>query len=479
MERLSCKALVTDKLKSDCTLLYNPIRFPSLKSTNYYILSNDEVRKPIVMRGSKESWIFFGIGSPHVLHALAEIQNQCDVQRIAFIDINPLQIGHLLRMVSWICESKDRLDFLRLLFCGKMNSEARQAIERIPESPLGSIRGAGKRKEKKNLCEIEEQFWRGFKLDVDRFRMTYGRDVEKKPGGLLTTQRRIGDINKCILTIVCGQKERYQEWPFTAGFGSGFLRDEQTFRKMQTTLQNTPISFIVENFNEFAEKFLSTYRYHPIALWTSNLFDDWFADRAPGIRKLHKSITKLGSQVEPRFPELELGLIQDERSTWPIPPELRTDNRRRLSQLSIHTRSFREVSRKLIGMKRLEIVNVPHWIEKDGGTSKLPCTDYILVSDIYQKNLDGQYNTLFLHILVGHGIPLTQFVEILNFLRNKSQRLLILEHHCWSPDFLFSRKLISPKQIRKVLGRENELIYIRGNWPWTRNFLMVYNESRR
>ena len=132
----------------------------------------------------------------------------------------------------------------------------------------------------------------------------------------------------------------------------------------------------------------------------------------------------------------------------------------------------------MIGEKRVEIVNVPTWIDQDGGTSKLPCTDYLLLTKVQEGYLEGFYDTIFFHILVGHGTSVNRFLELLALVRPRARRLLILEHHRWSPDFWSRGGLITPKEIRAVLGQERELLLINGDRPWPRNFLMVYDDLR-
>jgi hypothetical protein len=286
MDKLACNLLITEHLQADNTLQGKISVFPGLDCPDYYILSNDEVRRPLRFKGPKEGWIFLGIGSPHVLHALAEVVRQCSLERIAFVDNNPLQLGHLIRLIHWILDAKDRIDFLQSLFCGEITPEGRQALEEIPTAPTSSIRGAREGKRDDSLGALEEQFWRGFELDAQRFFDTYGRDVKQRPDGLFTSQRTMGGIDQCILTVTCGTRERYSHWPFTTGFGSGFLRDEHTFSQIKETLIKVPISFIAEDFTKFAKPFLHAYRYHPIAIWTSNLFGDWFSSRIPGIDEL-------------------------------------------------------------------------------------------------------------------------------------------------------------------------------------------------
>src|SRR6056300_348446 len=102
----------------------------------------------------------------------------------------------------------------------------------------------------------------------------------------------------------------------------------------------------------------------------------------------------------------------------------------------------------------------------------------MLLTEVQQGNLEGFYDTIFLHILAGHGTPVNQFLELLALVRNRARCLLILEHHRLSPDFWSMRGLITPKEIRAVLGQERELHLIRGDMPWPRNFLMVYDDSR-
>ena len=449
---------------------------PDLCSPNYYILSNDEVPGPLQFPASGKGWLFLGVGSPHVLHALAEVMRQCGISRVVFLDNNPRQLGHLLRLLRFIRESSNRADYLAHLFCGEITEEAREALDFVPSAGEGSIRGARQGGNDDGLWEPEQRFWSGFHLDVDLFERMYGRKVEQRPGGLLTSQGVVGEISRCMLTVACGTKERYPAWPFTAGYGSGFLRDEETFRGFRSALGDIPLSFVTDDITTNCQRFFRYFRYQPIAFWASNLFDEWFAERYPGIRELHKEIVVMGTQREPHFPELDIYLIQDERSTWPVPRALSAGPLRRRPRLSIHSRTFREVACRMRGTRNLEVVNMPEWIARDGGRSKLPCTEYKMLRDLEEKGLDGRYETVFLHILSGHGTPRAWFREGLPALRSRAARLLILEHHPRSPDFWNARGLLSPEDIREVLGEEDELVHIRGNRPWVRNFLMVYDK---
>lgn len=477
MNRLRCNVLPCGGLRSDPTLAAGEIELPSLDHPGYYILSNDEVRSPLRVQGPEGGWVFLGIGSPHVFHLLAEFARVRRVERVFFIDSNPRQLGHLLELARSVLASDDRAEYLQRLFCGRIAPRGREALGGIPAAPEGTIRGARSSGADDGCWDPEQRFWSGFEPDLDRFRLRYGRDAELSPGGVLTSQEVIGGIDRCVLTVACGTRERYPAWPFTAGYGSGFLRDEDSFRRLKRTLDSVPVTFLVEDLTAFAEEFLRYYRYFPVALWTSNLLTDWFADRFPGIRELRNTLARLGRQVMPDSPESDLYLFQDEREEWQLPAALRPGVDRRRPKLSIHTRTFREVSRRLEGQRCLEVVNVSRWVEEDGGTSKLPCTEYVLFRDLLQVLSGEGVDTVFFHILAGHGVSPAELGRILLLAREKSRRLLVLEHDRRSPDFWGRRGLVAPGEVRDILGREDEIVHIQGDRPWRRNFLMVYDRN--
>lgn len=475
--KLVCNALMCSDLKRDWMLSLRSIEIPSLDHPDYYILSNDEVRTPIRFRGPRKGWIFLGVGSPHVLHALAELSVTKDIARITFCDNNPRQLGHLLRLVRFILESGNRIDFLQRLFCGNISPDAREALDEVPEAPRGTIRGSNTGRAENQLWELEKRFWAGFKFDPNSFHLAYGRVAERREDGLYTSQDVIGEINQCVLTVVCGAKDRYRVWPFTAGYGSGFLRNEESFHRLKLVLLSTPVSFLIEDITTFAQKYLTYFRYFPVALWVSNIFAEWFVRRNPSLEILRDTLTQLGSQVAPSFPELDIYLIADERGGWKVPDALRGDSRRRRPKLSVHSRTFREVASRLKGSKCIEIVNVKSWIDQDGGKSKLPCTVYSLFKDSKRLIAERKYDTAFFHILAGHGVSRQELGEALVNARANCKRLLVLEHHRLSPDFWGRRGLFTPKEIRQFLGKEDEIVYIRGNRAWVRNFLMVYDQK--
>jgi len=129
------------------------------------------------------------------------------------------------------------------------------------------------------------------------------------------------------------------------------------------------------------------------------------------------------------------------------------------------------------GTRCIEVVNVQSWIEQDGGNSKLPCTEYCLFKEYKRSVAERSFDTTFFHILAGHGVSREEIREVILKARDNSRRLLILEHHRLSPDFWGRRGLFIPREIRQILGKEDEIVYIRGNRPWIRNFLMVYDQN--
>jgi hypothetical protein len=450
----------------------NQVKEITLNTSNYYILSNDQLSVKSLPNHTNDS-VFIGIAAPHVLHVVYEIYKKLSPSRLIFIDNNINQLAHLSRLIQWLFQSTCRYEFICKVFCGSISQKGIHLLESIDVVKDGFILGAEDVEDNASL-RIEKKFWEEFEFDEELFLKTYGRSVKQIEGGLLTELASIGEIKYSVLTLLCGAKKHYPDWPFTLGFGSGYLRNEASFNKLKTILVSSPASLIVADMTLYCKELIRYFRYFPLVIWASNIFCDWFSARYPNIKSFFSLLNVMGNQIEPEFPEYNIYLYQDDRNSWAIPSHLRPGWSRKRSVISVHTKTFYEVSRRIRGINNLEVINEPRWIKEDKGESKLLCTEYLLLSSMDQVELSKSYDCIFLHILIGHNVRLEMFNSFLVQAKDSCDKLIILEHYRYSPEFLYKRGLICPSHIRDIIGQEQELLYITGKYPWARNFLMVY-----
>ena len=241
-------------------------------------------------------------------------------------------------------------------------------------------------------------------------------------------------------------------------------------------LREARIAFLLADLACDLVPLLRTLRYSPAVIWSSNLLNDHFSNLVPGLRRVPEDLLGLVRLPEPAGIGHEIYVLQDQRDTWRLPAALQGGRPWTGSRRSSHVWAFREVAARLLGTRNLELVTEERWITEDEGVSKLPCTDYLLV-DGNAVLPNGPFDTVFLHILLGHGLSFARFEEIARWARQSAHRVLVLEHDARSPDFMLQGVGQTPDKVRAVLGEEQELVVIRGSRPWRRNFLMVYDLS--
>ena len=436
---------------------------------NFYFLSNDEIRvnfdKSLKNRHSITS---IGVANPHYLHLLFELSYYANGIRVTAMDYNLSQLQHFKRLVDYIRISNSRIEFLENLFKIKFNDVAIRLLNEIRPSPKGYIRGSSF---KDKYFRTENELWENTLFYKEEFISEYHlKDVIKTEAGLRIKTQTFGDINTYYSTILSASKEDYDNWPFTSAYGCGFLRSEVSFNVFKRFLAESEIFYIHDDLPRIAYDILMANRYKTIVFWISNLLIDYFIKKNPDLEQLKEKLFKLGTNREPHFPELDVVLVQDMREPIKTARQI-NPNKDRKRTLSIHTKTFSCIEKHIEGLNNIEITNMPVWFKRDNGISKLPNMRYKMAND-FLSNDDFLYDTIFVHILVGHGMPYETYSDLLKKALNQCEILIILEHNKNSKDF--KNIGLTIQDIRNALGRESTLEFCPGYKTKDRNLLFVY-----
>ncbi|MBN2106680.1 MAG: hypothetical protein JW832_04580 [Deltaproteobacteria bacterium] len=453
---------------------YDITPIPRSVSGHYYFLSNDVIQYNVKHTERSEGIVFIGVANPHFFHALglAAAGTRTTIRRIIAVDANHAQIEHFNRVRNLISSSYNRIEFIEKFFKVQFNARAIGLLTAYRARKKNYAHGG---LEQDDNFGLEKELWKNLKFYPERFYNTYEIEAEKTPCGLKISANTIGDINTCYATIVCGSKSDYPEWPFTLGYGSGFLYDEAAFKALKKILASTPVYLIKADISVVYEDLLMSNRYNPIIFWSSNLLCDYFTQKHPPLTKLLEISNRFGTQQEPCFPESDLVLIQDERTKIKVAQQIENSARHKRTW-SIHTRSFATVAKYLEGSNCLEIVNVTEWIEQDRGESKLPNTSYITADD-FLGLMSGHYDSIVAHILVGHGVDKATYRNLIEKARGMTENLIVLEHNSESKDFRNSGVGVSLQELRDMLGMESFLEYCSGKKCPDRNIVCVYKRA--
>lgn len=439
--------------------------------SDYYFLSNDALTYGVESVSHMQNGVFIGIGNPHFFHVLSVVlQRGIALRRIIAVDANYTQLCHFDIIRRMICASSNRIEFLQRLFCVRFNARAIDLLERFCPFPRYYVHGAYKQSE---FYDIESQLWAHSVFDSTAFSEKYRLEAERCGAGLKISSRTVGDINTYYATFICGDRESYDSWPFTIGFGSGFLYDEDAFSQLKSALEGVPVYQICGDIVELFEPLSRSHRYNPLYVWSSNLFCDYFMNKFEPLRALCHRITMLGAQCEPQFPELDIVLIQDEREKLSAPQQIDTCVRHE-RPWSIHTNSFHKIIPYMNGKRCIEVVNMRNWIENDGGQSKLANCEYMYIDDFINLSEQERFDTIFIHILAGHGMRRDDCAAVLRKAQRICSTLLVLEHNRASSDFCEQGIGLTRDEIRDILGMESAYEYCPGETCEDRNLLMVY-----
>lgn len=438
---------------------------------NYYFLSNDFLTLRLGKKKEMDGVVICGVANPHFFHVISLVSRVAPVRRVIAVDSNYEQLLHFKRIYTLILGSNNRIEFLQRLFKVTFNAKAIRILLSLRPSPENVVRGGVAQD---HFFQLEREVWHNLHFNAEEFQTIYGLAASIGDGGLVIKSNTVGDINTYYATMICCSRSDYEYWPFTAGFCSGFLRDEEAFQGIRQILHTSPMYLLHDDFAEIYPDLLRSNRYQTLFVWCSNLISDYFITKHPKIEDIIKLSIQLGVQEEPNFPEIDLVLLQDERTYRPV-PEIIDNRRRHRRNWSVHTRNFAVVSRYLRGANNLEVIGVKKWFDEDMGISKLPNTRYLLIDDFLSDASDViRYDSIFLHILRGHGVSMESYVDILRKARNITDNLIILEHNHLSKDFRGTGIGVTVDEVRDILGIESFLDFGPGERCSDRNVILVF-----
>jgi len=398
MHRHTFNGIKPPFLKNDNLYTISPVE--NTDENDYYFLSNDavEVRLPRIY---DRPITFIGIANPHCFHTLGLLSCAYAIERIIIIDCNIRQLHHFTTLAKTILKSDSRIAYLENLFKLTFNDEAIALLNTFSVPFWKSCSIHGSKKKSDGYGNLEKVLWENATFDHDAFYQAYGLDAERTGKGLCVRARTIGDFDTYYVSCIAASRSDYEYHPFNAGYGCGFLRDETSFHIVRRVLSETPISLIHEDIASVYESLLVTNTYSPLVVWLSNSISDYFVDKHNALQKIISVSETYGSNKEPHFPEIDINIIQDSREARKLSPMI-ANRKKKKRPLSVHSRSFQCVQQYMQGERCLEVVNVQRWIDRDDGMSKLPNTEYIHCDDFCKIADDAHYDSIFIHILLGH-----------------------------------------------------------------------------
>lgn len=450
----------------DPIICTRPLSLPE-EQPAYYFLSNDEVDFRVISR-TREAVSAIGVATTDFFHVLSGATSRgLRISRLVAFDVNPWQLQHFYRTRQLICDSANRLDFVGRLFCIELSGKAIEILQSF-HAKQGRIRGGRKGA---GFAETERRFWAEVQFDPNAFQEQYRLPVEQLENGLLVSCSTIGDFDRYIATVFTTDKDAYGFWPFSIRFGQGFLASEESFRQLQEVLRQTPCHVVQADAAAHLDSLLLAMRYEPILLWVSNIFSEYFVEKHPPLRDVARKITGYGTAYE-QLPQMDIESLADLR----CPSLLKVKRRGRLAywRMSPHYKAFKVLRRFLPPGRALEVVNVPAWIQQDGGTSKLPFCEYALLDEFVKEEAEEKcYGAIVLHILVGHHADRTIFLRAFGKASRLARRVLVLEHNAHSLDFVL-QPVPDAGDILKALPLPAEVVAIPGTWSRRRNILYRY-----
>jgi hypothetical protein len=353
----------------------------------FYFLSNDE----LIYEGNiaDENSVFIGVGNYAWFQALYEaITVGNSFQKLYAFDMNDSQITHFKKLIHFIKISDTRKKFMEALF----------------------------------RCDFDNEV---LQIDPRSFTDYYGVTSKKVEQGLevVFDKTVVGDFKKYFIQSD-GKNPPKEGHLFHAGYGEYFLKDEEAFRGVKSVLSDTPIEIIQASIETCLKKLMLDNQYLHNVLWVSNIFSKYFMSKNPKLKKVLDEITQYGLNIEPKFPEMKISIIRDQREKLKFKDNAFGNKNR---PWSIHSKSFHKVAKYIKGKNNLEVVDVQRWITAQKGISKLPHT--IMTTSEEFKQSANTYDTIIFHILVGHGMTEVDMGSLKNLALEKCKRLIILEHN--------------------------------------------------
>ena len=441
----------------------------SIGGAKFYHLSNDAIELSGIV-GTSSATTLIGVANPDFLHLSAAVGLAKGEFRqwIAF-DNNPAQLAHFERLIALVQRASNRFDFLERLLCIRLGEQARTLLQSF--SPLrpwkvpGATPGAGH-------GELERMLWRDITFDAALFEAATGVRVAAVGNGLKLQSEVVGGMDTQILTILCVDTQEYASTPFSARFGYGYLSSDRAFAGLQSLIDRVEPRLIFADAARDLVRLLLDHRYDRQLVWVSNVFTPYFLDRNPRLSEAADHIRVLATRTQ-ALPQLDLEVVADRRIAGPL---ARLKRRGRLGRwrMTSHYKAFFTVRRWLLDGPAVEVVNMPSWIEQDRGVSKLPATSYALLDDFLTNEPASPADTVFLHILLGHGATEDGLIAAFDKASAISRRILVLEHNGDSVEFRGRARLPRVERVEQLLGAPAYRVPIPGRWSRCRNYLLVY-----
>lgn len=226
----------------------------------------------------------------------------------------------------------------------------------------------------------------------------------------------------------------------------GFLAKEQKYQHLRKLITQKPHIFIPEAIQPNILHYISS--------------------RNPYV-DIHLCLSNVPNTGMPLLDRIEY--LDNFDSTVNVIPWV--DNRGKVkiyqSDSGVHLDAFLSVNKHMQG-DTIEVVNVEKWT--DSGSSLLN-TEMIMLDEFMERPPES--DTVFFHILVGHGMGIDKYINLVKKCITNYERVVILEHNSKSEDF--SREIgTTPKRLEEALGRPVAKEFTSGKKSSDRNFVLVY-----
>lgn len=462
----------------------------------YYFFSNDVFCNRVWRSGYIKDAVYFGIANNHFLHVLAELINAgVTVKRVVATDLSRGQLTHLYNTCQGILKAGNRIEFLEIMLCVRFGSKAREILGMHNIHPSGYVHGSCPFD---SFEAIEKALWENTDFDANAFKQKHNVDAVKTSHGLLLNfqQKNFGNLDSYYLSVLTGSERIYNKTAFTAAFGSGYLRDEDTFARMRETLRRVPVYLLLSNYVKMSHIVFGMFRYSPIIVWTSNLFSFnkfgfLFCNLAQRF-KFGPNIKILGGLVKWLLgwysKNVDILIYTDERKVRdryfrrPVSlnvfvPKVFRNVKLNTYATTVHHDAFRVVMRHFSGGDNAHIVNNMDWILVDKGVPKLPNAKYFMVEDFARDPLPGPFGTILFHELLSNGLTIEDFKSLFDKAKRCARQVIVLEHNAFSCDFNASNIGVRVEDIRQYLGQEHCVEYSKGENCLDRNMILVYNTN--
>jgi len=395
--------------------------------------------------------VFLGVGNVSSLDAVSHL----DPNVLFFVDPNVSQLSHLKLIFKIMEQSNSRAEFISTFF-GKKKSDVIETLESLSSTNIGSP-------------EIEAEFWQSQDakepasdlheklLDYEYITMNgkiiairpekYGSDVIGDNLILPTLQYRsennIEKLNRSHHLYPLYQKD-------------GFLSSEERFKQTKTILESRAIASIPQPLNADLLHYISEqYRYYEIHLWCSNILREYFW--TPTQTQLVNKIEYLRHFDEGHH---NIQVWDDDRTAF--------FGNEYTNLRGPHWDAFSVVNEHIYG-DTAEVVPIEKWLDEE---STLPNTEKIPPNDLFNEPI--QWNTIFFHIMIGHGESMDAFKQQVDVALDSADRVVILEHNAESSDFN-GNKGASKGELIDLIGDPHTVEFTAGKTDNKRNIVMVYD----